>query len=135
MMLNGSAHSRKSRTQGDLDLSLLLDAPGGTLLLILVSVKSWKASLVHGGIRGITGDAGSVGAHSRRREPAEGRPISRVRSRYTCLVTACAAAAQWGNCSHGLLLSFFPPMISLQELSWARRGFDIKSSLQIMFFS
>lgn len=61
--------------------------------------------------------------------------ISYVMSRYTCPITACTAAAQWGNRSHGLLLFLFSPLISLRELFWGRRGFDIKSSLQIMFFS
>lgn len=61
--------------------------------------------------------------------------ISRVMSRYTCPITACMAAAQWGNHSHCCSCLFFSPMIALHELSRGRRGFDIKSSLQIVIFS
>lgn len=109
------------------------------MLLIPVSVESWKTSLVRGGIRGITGDAGSVRAHSRHRDPAESSSIpdpdlpgnEHVQVSHHCLQ---------GSSTVGKSFTWAPPvsftpMISLQELFWGRRGFDIKSSLQIMFFS
>lgn len=145
-MLNGSSHSWESQIQGDLDLSVVLcsrwdlrSQHGREMLLIPVSVKSWKTSLVHGGIRGITGDAGSVRAHHRHRDPAGGSSVphpdqpcnEQVHVSHHCLHGSSAV----GKSFTLLLLSLFSPMIALHELSRGRRGFDIKLSLQIMFFS
>lgn len=110
---------------------LLLVAPGGTLLLIPVSVKSWKASLVHGGIRGITKDGGSVQAHDQQRDPAESSQFSHVMSRYMCPVTACTAQRSGEIVHMGSSSLFFPHDLFQRALL----GQIILNHLQIMFFS
>lgn len=83
------------------------------MLLIPVSVESWKTSLVHGEKGASQEMLVQCKLTIDTETPQKAAPfltqISRVMSRYMCPVTACTAAAQWGNGSHGLLLSLFPP--------------------------
>ena len=90
------------------------------------------------GKRGITGDAGSVQAHDRHRDPAESGSVphpdqpcnEQVHVSRHCLHRS-SAVGKWFTWAPPVS---FSPMISVRELSWGRRGFDIKSSLQIMVF-
>lgn len=48
--------------------------------------------------------------------------ICQVMSMYRCPITACRAAAQWGNRSHGLLLSLLAPWFLFKSSSGAEEA-------------